>query len=193
MCSCIACTPDSAASKPAEKLQDTSLGRTRRGPRSRRGAGADRAQGCGRCARRDRRQGGAALLPRLTEGQSDHGRSRWTACDDGRLQHDGAGPQELARVAGVVAGDGDHLALGHALVPPAGFGLPSPDPTHPHQTGSPRTSRCYSSCCATTRSTRSSPSACRSPRLVALTRCLRARRPRASSCSCRKRWRANCP
>ena len=67
----------------------------------------------------------------LAEGRSDHGRSRWTARDDGRLQHDGAGAQELAWVARVVAGDGDHLALGHALVPPAGLGLPSPDPAHP--------------------------------------------------------------
>jgi NADPH:quinone reductase len=53
------------------------------------------------------------------------------------------------------------------------------------RTGSRRTSKRCSNCCATAGSTPSSPSGCRSPRLVAPTRCSRARRPRGSWCSCR--------
>ena len=54
------------------------------------------------------------------------------------------------------------------------------------RTGSGRTSACCSSCSVRARSTRSWPSACRCPRLVALTRCSRARRRRESSCSCHR-------
>ena len=50
--------------------------------------------------------------------------------------------------------------------------------------GSGRTSTRCSSCFVVARSTRSWPSACRCPTLVALTSCSRARRRRESSCSC---------
>ena len=97
------------------------------------------------------------------------------------------GRKSMRGVVRVVAGDGDHLALGHALVPPAGLRLPDPDAAHPTPgLVRARTSKCCSSCSVRARSTRSWPSACRCPMLVARTRCSRARRRRASSCSCHK-------
>jgi len=54
------------------------------------------------------------------------------------------------------------------------------------RSGTGRTSaRCFS-CCATKRSTRSWPSACRCPARATLTRCSRARRRWESLCSCRR-------
>ena len=87
--------------------------------------------GCGCRARRDRRPGGAALLPRAAARRCNHRRPRRTACDDGQLQHDGAGAQELARVGRVVPGDGDRRGLGLALDPAAGERLPGPKAAHP--------------------------------------------------------------
>jgi hypothetical protein len=55
------------------------------------------------------------------------------------------------------------------------------------RSGSGRTSACSSSCSARARSTRSLPSACGSPMRAVRTSCWRARRPRGSSYSCRRR------
>ena len=86
---------------------------------------------CGRRARRHRWRGVAALLPSAAAGRSDHGRSWRAAHHDRHLQHVGAGAQELARMAGVVAGDRARLGLGHAFVAPAGDGLPGSEAAYP--------------------------------------------------------------
>ena len=114
------------------------------------------------------------------------------------------GHKRLAAVDQVVRVDRDRWAVGHALAPPAGVRVPHPEALRRRSSasvsfgrrarpvggaratgsGSRRTSRCWWSCSARTRSTRSSPNACRSPRRATRTNCWRARRRLESSCSC---------
>ena len=83
-----------------------------------------------------------------------HGRKSWRAVDR------------------VVRGDRERRALGPALAPPAGArATGSRSCASATRTGSGRTSARCSSCFAVARSTRSWPSACRCPTLVARTSC----------------------
>jgi NADPH:quinone reductase len=84
------------------------------------GAGAPRKRRRRR-ARWARRQDLAALLPRAA--------ARRKARRVRPLRHARARTQELARVGRVVRGDRDRRALGPALAPPAGVGLPDPEAT----------------------------------------------------------------
>src|SRR5206468_8814101 len=75
--------------------------------------------GRGRRARRSRRRAVAAFLPCAA--------GRRTARRLRPLLYDRERAQELARVDRVVRGDRDRRALGPALPPPAGVGLPDPE------------------------------------------------------------------
>jgi D-arabinose 1-dehydrogenase-like Zn-dependent alcohol dehydrogenase len=83
------------------------------------------------CDRRHRRRGVAALLPRIAGRRSNQGRPRRTTHHDGQLQHDGPRTQELARLARVVPGDSDRLALGHPVTPAPSEWVPGPEVADP--------------------------------------------------------------
>ena len=115
------------------------------------------------------------------------------------LRHAQGRAQGLAGGDQVVRGDRGRLALGQAVAPPAGVRLPRPEvPRHGYEArrssrrgadgpgavpgGLRRADRAAP---RRTRSTRSWPSACRSPKRATRTSCSRARRRRESSCSSR--------